>query len=44
MASNLPQAVVLGLVLFRIFISDLGERIKCTLCKFAEGEVARRSG
>ncbi|GAB0189286.1 mitochondrial enolase superfamily member 1 [Grus japonensis] len=34
--SGIPKGLILGPTLFNIFISDLGDWIKCTLMKFAD--------
>ncbi|PKU43892.1 rna-directed dna polymerase from mobile element jockey-like [Limosa lapponica baueri] len=47
--SMIPEGLILGLMLFNIFISDLDDGIKCTLMKFADhtklsGEVDTSEG
>lgn len=35
--SRIPQELILGLILFNVFISDLDDGAECTFCKFASG-------
>ena len=44
MTSGITEGIIMGAVLFNIFINDIGGRIKCTLSNFADDSKLNSAG
>jgi len=42
--SGITEGIIMGAVLFNIFINDIGGRIKCTLSNFADDSKLNSAG